>query len=174
MNEWCFMLLSTVFQSYHSAHHSCLCWASSVIGLGKDVSFPRTLPQKTRGSSAAPIQDPWITSQTLYHTATQEHHQLYDILNFFSSIDITKASSCFPGQQLTAFPYKHHWNNNQRWARKKYVKIQIWTNETCSPLLKFPCVQPTELPSFGTLCPVKSWSTIKQRQTTAAFSKQTV
>ena len=41
--------------------------------LGSKVSCPRTLPwKKPRGSSAARTQDPWITSQTLYHWATRD------------------------------------------------------------------------------------------------------
>ena len=34
--EWCFTLLSTVFQSYHvnSSHYSCLFWVSPVLGRG--------------------------------------------------------------------------------------------------------------------------------------------
>ena len=39
--------------------------------LGSEVSCSRTLPRKKhRRSSAAPTQDPWITSQTPYHWAT--------------------------------------------------------------------------------------------------------
>ena len=46
--EWCFTLLSTVFQSYHSdsSHCSCLSWVSIVLGWGSEVSCPRTLPIK--------------------------------------------------------------------------------------------------------------------------------
>ena len=40
-------------------------------GLGSEVSCLRTLPRKKpAGSNAARTQDPWITSQTLYHWAT--------------------------------------------------------------------------------------------------------
>ena len=46
--EWCFMPLSTVFQSYHcdSSHYSCLSRVSPVLGLGSEVSCPKTLPRK--------------------------------------------------------------------------------------------------------------------------------
>ena len=42
------MLLSMVFQSYHgdSSHYSCLSWVSPVLGLGSEVTCPRTLPRK--------------------------------------------------------------------------------------------------------------------------------
>ena len=48
MVEWCFMPLSTVFQSYHShsSHYSCLSWVSPVLRWGSEVSCPRTLPRK--------------------------------------------------------------------------------------------------------------------------------
>ena len=56
--EWCFMLLSTLFQSYqsNSSHIHVLPGFSTV--LGYEVSCKRTLPQKKkkkkpRGSSAA-------------------------------------------------------------------------------------------------------------------------
>ena len=62
--EWCFMPLSTVFQSYHgnSSHYSCLSWVSSVLGWGSEVSCPRTLPLKLRRSGTARTQNPWIMS----------------------------------------------------------------------------------------------------------------
>ena len=76
--EWYFTRLSTVFQSYHgdSSHYSCLSWLSPVLGWGSEVSCPRTFPRKKkkkpRGSSAARTQDPWLTSETLYHWAMQD------------------------------------------------------------------------------------------------------
>ena len=46
--EWCFTLLSTVFQSYYSdsSNYSCLSWVSPVLGWGSKVFYPRTLPRK--------------------------------------------------------------------------------------------------------------------------------
>ena len=74
MIEWCFTPLSTVYQSYHSdsSRYSCLSWVSPVLGWAL-----KCLPQghsckKPRGSSAARTQDPWITSQTINQSATQD------------------------------------------------------------------------------------------------------
>ena len=55
-----------------SSHYSGLSWVSPVLGWGSEVSCPRTLPQKPRGSSAARTQEPWITSQTPCHQGTQD------------------------------------------------------------------------------------------------------
>ena len=48
LNEWCFTLLSTLFQSYHNhrSHYSCLSWVSTVLRWSSKVSCPRTFPQK--------------------------------------------------------------------------------------------------------------------------------
>ena len=52
----------TLFMSF-------LGFTSTVLGWGSEVSCPRTHPRKKpRGSSAARTQDPWITSQRLYHS----------------------------------------------------------------------------------------------------------
>ena len=58
--EWCFTLLSTVFQSYHgdSSHYSCLSWEKPVLGLGSEVSCPRTLPWKN------PEDPVWLKPRT--------------------------------------------------------------------------------------------------------------
>ena len=76
MNELCFfMLLSTVFQSYHSnsSHYSCPSWVSKVLGCGSEVSCPRKLAQKPRGSSMPRTQNLWITSQTTEPRWTPEN-----------------------------------------------------------------------------------------------------
>ena len=53
--EWCFMLLSTVFQSYHgvNSYYSCLYWVLPVLGWGSKVSCPWTVPWK---NPEAPVQ----------------------------------------------------------------------------------------------------------------------
>ena len=60
--EWCFMPLSTVFQSYHgdSSHSSCLSWVLPVLGWGSEASCPRTLPQKTQGIRCGSNSGPLI------------------------------------------------------------------------------------------------------------------
>ena len=70
--EWCFTPLSTIFQSYHgdNSHYSCLSWVLPVLGWGFEVSCPMKLPQKARRIDCSSV--PWITSQTLYHSATQD------------------------------------------------------------------------------------------------------
>ena len=90
--EWCFAPLSTIFQSYHgdSSHYSCLSWVSPVLGSGSEVSCPRTLSRKTQRIQCCSNPGPWITSQTLYHWATQDpffHYQTmphFDTLNIYS------------------------------------------------------------------------------------------
>ena len=48
--------------------------------LGSEVSCPRTFPEKSRGSSVAKTQDPWIKSQTLYHWATQDLNSTWNTI----------------------------------------------------------------------------------------------
>ena len=58
-------------------------WVSPVLGWGSEASYQRTVPQKKpRGSSAARTQDPWITSQTLYHWATQDPTLIQEVAQF--------------------------------------------------------------------------------------------
>ena len=45
-------------------------WVSPVLGWALKSLAQGHSHEKTRGSSAARTQDPWITSQTLYHRAT--------------------------------------------------------------------------------------------------------
>ena len=78
----------TVFQSYHSdsSHYQCHPWISPALRLGSELSCLWTLPQKTQknqGSSVARTQDPWITSQTLYHWAMWEKEKM-PITSIFS------------------------------------------------------------------------------------------
>ena len=61
--------LSTVLQLYHgdSSHYSRLPGFTSA-RMGVYSVLPKDTPtKKPRGSSAARTQDPWITSQILYH-----------------------------------------------------------------------------------------------------------
>ena len=48
--EWCFTLISTVFQSYQgdSSHYSCFSRVSPVLGWGFEVSCPKTLQRRTQ------------------------------------------------------------------------------------------------------------------------------
>ena len=60
LNEWCFTLLSTVFQSYHSdgSHYSCLSWVSPVLGWG-------SLKCLAQGHAPPPQSDPvWFEPRT--------------------------------------------------------------------------------------------------------------
>ena len=43
-----------------------------VLGWVSEVSCPRTFPRKTQRIQCGSNTDPWITSQTPYHRATQE------------------------------------------------------------------------------------------------------
>ena len=52
-----------------------LSWVSPVLGWALKCQGNST--KKPRGSSAAPTQDPWITSQTLYLWAKQDQVYMY-------------------------------------------------------------------------------------------------
>ena len=59
--EWCFMQLSTMFQSYHgeNSHYSCLSWVLPVPDWGSKVSCLWTFPWK---NPEAPVQlEPWTS-----------------------------------------------------------------------------------------------------------------
>ena len=87
--KWCFMPLSTVFQSYHcdSSHYSSLSWVSPVLGWGSEESCTRTLPLKT--------QDPCFTSQTPYHWATQDPLITCTLTTKSGVISFSQTSLCF-------------------------------------------------------------------------------
>ena len=59
--EWCFMLLSTVFHSYHrdSSHYSCLSWVSPVLGWALKCLAQGHSDEKTQrlkhGSNPGPL-----------------------------------------------------------------------------------------------------------------------
>ena len=61
LNEWCFTLLSSVFQSHHghSSDYSCLSWVLQVLGWGPEVSCQRTFLRNTQriqcGSNPGPL-----------------------------------------------------------------------------------------------------------------------
>ena len=102
--EWCFMPLSTVFQSYHgnSSHNSCLSWVSPVLGWGSEVSYSKTIPQK---NPADPLRlEPRTPGLYVKHFTTEPRRTPTLRINNSNENSVSKEKYDVGGQHLSTSP----------------------------------------------------------------------